>query len=634
MRNVLASATVISVALALFSGVILYGAVDPDVAAPMYGFGLLAGVFWAVRLLSTRAVSWKNSPLHWPILAFVVYAFIRYFQSPVEFDARVELLYLGLYALVYFVACQFYRPVDRTILLGTLMALVVIESLFALLQFSLKIDNVAPFRWIPLDWVRPEGYRGRGGGTYICPNNLAGFLELALGLVLARGLLFSRAKGSVEAHTVQRLLIIYVALMAMGGIVVSLSRGGWGATLAGLLALGLWALWGDWRQRRTWVPLAAVAIVVALLALTAWKLAPARILTTFTGQTGSEVALRDPTLNIRTQLWIGTLQLVREQPILGHGIGSWQWLYPKHKHSSVVSHTEYTHNDYLNLASDYGLIGVVLLVCVFAGFFWQAARTSDPRIPSDEGSFVVGSVAGVVAVLFHAIFDFNSHIPANALLLSVVLGCTAAIEDPDRRFARGPMAPWARCTLGIGVLLLCGILGWSFARTALGVRYTRLGSENHIGTLDPELARARLQKAVAFDPRAAKPYAELADTYRTQAPWRLGEEKKSERQALARQAIALFETSLQYNRFNTLVMLKTAHSYEMAGDDQQTLKLLLRALENEPEAALVHTKLGQFYRARGNQESAAKHFEKAQRINHAGDPGVQGNYNEAFELDK
>jgi len=47
MRNVLASATVISVALALFSGVILYGAVDPDVAAPMYGFGLLAGVFWA-----------------------------------------------------------------------------------------------------------------------------------------------------------------------------------------------------------------------------------------------------------------------------------------------------------------------------------------------------------------------------------------------------------------------------------------------------------------------------------------------------------------------------------------------------------------------------------------------------------
>src|SRR5437867_4473224 len=151
MRNILASATVISVALALFCGVILYGAVDPDVAAPMYAFGLLAGVLWA---------------------------------------------------------------------------LVVIESLLALLQFSLKTDNIAPFSWIPLDWVRPPIYRGRGGGTYICPNNMAGFLELALGLVLARGILLHRTKGSVEAFTVRRLLIIYVALMAVVGIAVSLSRGG------------------------------------------------------------------------------------------------------------------------------------------------------------------------------------------------------------------------------------------------------------------------------------------------------------------------------------------------------------------------------------------------------------------------
>src|SRR6266498_3153110 len=205
MRNILASATVMTVALALFLGVILYGAVDPDVAAPMYALGLVAGVLWAIKLLFTRSVTWKNSPLHWPVLAFVVYALFRYFWSPVEYDARVELLHIGLYALVYFIACQFYRPVDRTLILVTVMALVVIESLMALLQFSLKIDRVAPFSWIPLDWVRPGGFRGRGGGTYICPNNLAGFLELALGLVLARGILLHRAKGSVEAFTVRRL---------------------------------------------------------------------------------------------------------------------------------------------------------------------------------------------------------------------------------------------------------------------------------------------------------------------------------------------------------------------------------------------------------------------------------------------
>lgn len=615
-----------TVALALFLGVILYGAVDPDVAAPMYALGLVAGILWAIKLLFTRSATWKNSPLHWPVLAFVVYAFIRYFWSPVEYEARVELLHICLYALVYFIACQFYRPVDRTILLVTVMALVVIESLMALLQFSLKIDRVAPFSWIPLDWVRPVGYRGRGGGTYICPNNLAGFLEIALGLVLARGILLHRAKGSIEAFTVRKLFIIYVALMAVVGIAVSLSRGGWGATLAGLLAL---ALWGDWRERRVWIRIGAVGAVVILLGVAAWNLAPARILATFTGKTGTEIGLRDPTLNIRTHLWTGTLKLIREQPLIGHGIGSWQWLYPKHKHPVVVSHTEYTHNDYLNLASDYGLIGVVLLLCVFAGFFWQAARTSDPRIPSDERSFVVGSVGGVVAVLFHAIFDFNSHIPANALFLAVILGCTAAIEDPDRRFARAPLANWARLSLGVGVLIVCGILGWSYAHTALGARYTRLGADaKYVHILNPEIGRELFHKAIAFDPRSAKPYALLADSYRVYAEQRVGPEKKSERQALARQAVEYFETSLQLNRFNTLVLLKAARSYELAGDDEQSLKTLQRALDNEPEAALVHIKLGQFYRDRNRDDLALKHFDHAARINHAQDPGVSYNLQE------
>jgi hypothetical protein len=332
-------------------------------------------------------------------------------------------------------------------------------------------------------------------------------------------------------------------------------------------------------------------------------------------------------------LWTGTLKLIREQPVIGHGIGSWQWLYPKHKHPVVVSHTEYTHNDYLNLASDYGLIGVVLLLCVFAGFFWQAARTSDPRIPSDERSFVVGSVVGVVAVLFHAIFDFNSHIPANALLLAVVLGCTASIEDPDRRFARTPLANWARWSLGGGVLIVCGILGWSFAHTALGARYTRLGTDaKYVHILEPEIGRALFHKAIAFDPRSSKPYARLADSYRTQAEFRIGEEKKPERLALARQAVEFFEASLRLNSFDTLVLLKAARSYELAGDDGQSLKTLHRALDNDPEAAIVHMKLGQFYRDRGKEALALKHFEHALIINHAQDPSVPLHYNELRSL--
>src|SRR6185503_11462908 len=102
MRSVSASAMVITMALCFLAGVIFFGGVNPDVAAPMFALGFLGGLFWAVQLLLCREATWKKSPMNWPVLAFLTYAVIRYFTSPFEHQARVELFQVGLCALVYF----------------------------------------------------------------------------------------------------------------------------------------------------------------------------------------------------------------------------------------------------------------------------------------------------------------------------------------------------------------------------------------------------------------------------------------------------------------------------------------------------------------------------------------------------
>ena len=50
-------------ALALFFGVVLYGAAAPDYATPMYGLGVLGAVLWACKLLFSPAATWKHSPM-------------------------------------------------------------------------------------------------------------------------------------------------------------------------------------------------------------------------------------------------------------------------------------------------------------------------------------------------------------------------------------------------------------------------------------------------------------------------------------------------------------------------------------------------------------------------------------------
>ena len=69
-------------------------------------------------------------------------------------------------------------------------------------------------------------YPGRGTGTYISPNNLAGFLEIILPLAVAYML-------AGRIGPVTRILLGYSALVILAGIVVTFSRGGWVACATG-----------------------------------------------------------------------------------------------------------------------------------------------------------------------------------------------------------------------------------------------------------------------------------------------------------------------------------------------------------------------------------------------------------------
>src|SRR6185369_10218160 len=136
------------------------------------------------------------------------------------------------------------------------------------------------------------------------------------------------------------------------------------------------------------------------------------------GNDTKEIGLRDASIGGRIQLFAGTLKLIADRPVFGSGLGSWEWVYRKYKHPSIQDHPEHTHNEFLNLASDYGLIGFLLLLAFFVGFYRQSLLLSDARLSPEQRAFAVGSAISVPAVLVHSCFDFPLHIPANSVLLA------------------------------------------------------------------------------------------------------------------------------------------------------------------------------------------------------------------------
>ena len=184
-----------------------------------------AGILWLVRIwVDPNHKRLLLPPVVWPMLLFLGYAAFHYMQADVEYTARREVLRLVLYALLFLVVLNNLHKSDCTqlVLYVMLMGGTGI-AIYGLVQVIAGSESVWHF-------TRPSQYTGRGSGTFINPNHFAGFLGMLLPLCLA-----SVLTGRISQP--MRILFGYSALMLLGGVAVSMSRGAWISTALMLLSL-------------------------------------------------------------------------------------------------------------------------------------------------------------------------------------------------------------------------------------------------------------------------------------------------------------------------------------------------------------------------------------------------------------
>jgi hypothetical protein len=93
----------------------------------------------------------------------------------------------------------------------------------------------------------------------------------------------------------------------------------------------------------------------------------------------------------------------------------------------------YAHNEYAQVAAEFGLVGLALLAILlvaFARLLWRARATGPPVVGW------AGVVAATAAFAVHSGFDFVWHLPA--VLLTVMLLVGAIVPAPDGADVRSP----------------------------------------------------------------------------------------------------------------------------------------------------------------------------------------------------
>src|SRR5207249_8508192 len=223
------------------------GAVRPLDFLVIQGLTMGAVMLWMLRVWLNPGHRLLWPPISWCVLAFVFYAIIRYGEADIEYVARQELIRILVYAFLFFVILNNLARQESTQLLSyVLIFLGMAISMYAIYQFATNSEYVWHF-------IKPAGYRERGSGTYICPNHLAGFLEMLLPVGLAYSL-------TGRLGHLLRVFLGYASLVLLAGIGVSISRGGWLATLVALLLFFILLI------RRPGYRIPALVVVVILVA--------------------------------------------------------------------------------------------------------------------------------------------------------------------------------------------------------------------------------------------------------------------------------------------------------------------------------------------------------------------------------
>ena len=350
---------------------------------------------------------------------FFGYILVRAFFSPVVYTARPDFYVVVSGLVVYWFVALFCTSAKlrASVLIG-LLILGVAHVLIGAIQFR----DGNNFMLIP--FLQRFDYGRRASGFYVCPNHLAGALEV-LGVFGASLVCWSRFP------TWSKLLVGYITGVCYVGILLTASRGGYASTITSLFVLAVLSLIVLRRTgTRLFWSIGGMSAVAALI------IGAAAVLVVKKSDFLADRA-HNPlsTASIRLDLWHAAIEEWKAQPVIGTGSGTYLYYGRMFRTDRMQQDPIDAHNDYLHLLGEYGAVGGVLFLFFLGAHLhngWKNFQRLGPKrvvisnnLLSTSLALNLGALAAVAAYMVHSFVDFNLHIPANALLLAFVFGVLA-----------------------------------------------------------------------------------------------------------------------------------------------------------------------------------------------------------------
>ena len=486
----------------LFFGPLALGSNRPAPLFVVQSVIFLGGFLWFLRsCFHDSALIWLKSPLNPCLLAFLaLVCLFLLIPSGLPFlfkphfykHAAVEALFKGIsYSLLFWLVLNFIKSEKQISLL--VRAIFILGFSVSLLGIVQKLSQADKLFWLyPLE-VNGRPYVGFFS-TFINANHFASFIGMVVLLLLGR-FLYLNARYSISGqkkHSEEKMVLLFVLVVSSVALFMSLSRGGCVIFTFSIFIFHQFILGGK-KKKHSGVLVTLFAVSTVLMLVWIGLESILAELSTLLKPT------EDVSLSARLIVWQASfLKLFLRHPLLGTGLGTFQYVFPAVQPASVYGFWRHAHNDWLEFLIETGAIGFSLVLMIFINFLREVwpirSNVSDPYIKYNG--------AGALAALFYIcameFYDFPLRTTACAVYFVIIAALALRLrkfQDEAAgadRFRIIPLKSHAiRLAAGMTGIAFFLFLFTGIARPYLALKQAQKGGKNSL---------QNLERAIRLDP--------------------------------------------------------------------------------------------------------------------------------------
>lgn len=336
---------------------------------------IFTGLTLGLKLITTPDMKLKYSKVNVWLLMFILIIGITAFTSiSIEESLNIALVMIA-FAFAYFVIIN---TIENKKQLKSILYLFVIAAAISAVYgiYQYIFGDVYSQAWLDAEMF--EDIKMRVYSTFENPNVYGEYLILAIPIAVS---LFWTEKGFWKKTFL--LGIVAITTLAM---VLTFSRGCW---LGILFALAILAVIID----RRFILLGIAALMCLPFVL------PDTIIQRFT----SIGDMSDTSTSYRVYIWMGSLAMLKDYWFSGIGLGetSFNTIYPLYSYNNIQA--PHSHNLYLQIVSQFGILGLLVFLGVVYNFYKEATISMLKK----KNIVLAGIVAGMTGFFLESMFDYT-----------------------------------------------------------------------------------------------------------------------------------------------------------------------------------------------------------------------------------